>query len=366
MRPTNRPQVWVNDRDKDRLKKTIEPTKKEFDGYDPGCLFVVDANGRFCGEPVKSLNHTISNSAVLSPLSKGSNGRVMEVFWGFGDFLNLFIKGNEENPVDLSDTERYRPKPLGIDAASVGRFACKNPSTGDHDGEFGPIDVVKNPDFTNPRVAFLSQYRPKLNGLYQLKRIARVMEIRDRQMMRQARPIDRSQWLNTKALMGQLLPFIQDQVSTLGKLWYAGRDSVNTSPVVIAGQQVYFRSKLTFAANVFYGRSSVVSVFPVKDDLHQMGITNFVEDTEYDDEVTYELIEAAVNSRQIPDYGVNVIKSLGSLSSGIIDMSPVSYNNLSNAERNDINKMVENFVQAETMAKNINSMLRERQGNRRR
>ena len=365
MRPTNRPQVWVKNRDKGRLKKTIEPTKKEFDDYDPGCLFLSDANGRFCGEPVTGLNHTIPNSAVLRPLSKGSNGRVMEVFWGFGDFLNLFIKGNEENPVDLSDTERYRPKLIGIDAASVGRYACKNPSTGDHDGDFGPIDV-KNPDFANPKVALLSQYRPKLNGLYQLKRTARVMDRWNRQIMRQARPTDRIQWLNVKAVLGELLPFIQEQVSTLGKIWYAGGDSVNTSPVVIEGQQVCFRSKLTFAACVLYGRSSVASVFPVEDDLHQMGITHFVEDTEHDAELTQGLVEIAASSMQSPDYGLTVIKFLENLSSGIIDMSPVSYDKLSNAERNDINKMVENFAQAERMAKNINSMLREKQGKRRR
>ena len=148
MRPP-KTQVWVPNRDKDRLKKRIDPTKDEFDGYDPGCLFVVDANGRCCGEPVMSLNHTIANSAILSPLSKGSNGKVMEVFWGFGDFVNLFIKGDEENPIDLSDSERFRPKLIGVDAASCGRYACKNPTTGDHDGLFGLIDV-KNPDFTDP------------------------------------------------------------------------------------------------------------------------------------------------------------------------------------------------------------------------
>ena len=364
MRPL-KTRVWVPDRDKGRLKKRIGPTKEEFDDYDPGCLFVVGANGRYCGEPVKNYNHTIPNSAVLSPLSKGSNGKVMEEFWGFGDFVNLFIKGNEENPIDLSDPERFRPKLIGIDAASCGRYACKNSSTGDHDGEFGLIDV-KNPDITNPRVAFLSQYRPKLHGLYQLKRAALIVDLWDKKIMRQARPTDRSQWLKLKILLGQLLPLIQEQVTSLGKIWYAGGDSVNTSSEVIAGRQIYFRSKLTFAASVFYGTSSVASVFPVEDDLHQMGITNFVEDTEHDAEFTQGLVEIAASSMQCPDYGLTVIKFLENLSSGIIDMAPVSYEKLSSVERLEINRMVEKFAQPESMAKNINSMLRERQGNRRR
>ena len=351
-------------RDKDRLQKRIDPTKYEFDEYDPGCLFVVDANGRYCGEPVNSLNHTIANSAVLSPLSKGSKGKVMEVFWGFGDFVNLFIKGDEENPIDLSDSERFRPKLIGVDAASCGRYACKNPTTGDHDGLFGLIDV-KNPDFTDPRVAFLSQYRPRLYGLYQLKRTALVRDLWDRQIMRQGRPTDRSQWHNVKTLLAQLLPLIQEQVSRLGKIWYTQGDSVNTSPEIIAGQQFYFRSKLTFSACVFYGRSSVASAFPVADDVHQMGITNFVEDTEHDAEFTQGLVGIAASSMQGPNYGLSVIKFLENLSSGIIDMSPVSYDQLSSAERLDINRMVEKFAQTDMLARNINSMFRERQGNRR-
>ena len=364
MRPP-KTQVWVPDRDKGRLKKRIDPTKHEFEDYDPGCLFAVDANGRCCGEPVKSLNHTIPNSAVLSPLSRGSNGKVMEVLWGFGDFVNLFVKGDEEDPIDLSDHERFRPKLVGIDAASCGRYACKNPSTGDHDGEFSLIDV-KNPDFAIPRVAFLSQYRPKLYGLYQLKRTALVMDNWDQTIMRLARPRDRSQWLNLKGLLGQLLPIIQEQVSRLGEIWYTQGDSVNTSPEVIAGQQTYFRSKLTFAACLFYGRSSVASVFPVEDDLHQMGITNFVDDTEHDAEFTQGLVEIAESSMQGPDYGLTVIKFLENLSSGIIDMSPVSYEELSSTEHLDINRMVEKFAQADMLARNINSMLQERQSNRRR
>ena len=46
-------------------------------------------------------------------------------------------------------------------------------------------------------------------------------------------------------------------------------------------------------------------------------------------------------------------------------MSPVSYDQLSSAERLDINRMVEKFAQTDMLAKNINSMFRERQGNRR-
>ena len=240
---------------------------------------------------------------------------------------------------------------------------AKNPLTGDHDGAFGLIDV-KNPDFTNPRVTFLSQFRAKLYGLYQLKRAAHVMDLWNQKIMRQARPTDRSQWLSVKALLGELLPLIQDQVHSLGKIWYAGGDSLNASPEVIAGQQIYFRSNLIFAACVFYGRSSVASVFPVEGDVHQMGITNFVEDTEHDAEFTQGLVDMAASSMQSPDYGLTVINFLENLSSGIIDISPVSYEELSSAERLDINRMVEKFAQAEKLAKNINSMLRERQENR--
>ena len=177
----------------------------------------------------------------------------------------------------------------------------------------------------------------------------------------------RIQWVKLKAMLRELLPFMQEKVTRLGKAWIAEGLTANAANKVVAGQHLYFRSKLTFTACVFYGQSSVASIFPAKGDLHKMGITNFVEDTQHDAKFTNGLIEVATASMQKDDYGVDTITLLSGLSSGVIVMSPDSYDKLSGSERNVINQWIQQFAQAETMATNINTMLSngQRKGKRR-
>ncbi len=354
---------WVPPDQKKKASDKLAPTKEKFNTYDGGCLFVVDACGVPCGNPVKNLCHTIPRSQVLRPLS--IRGQVREVFWGFGNFINLFIQGSEENPVDMSDLERYRPRLIGIDEASCGRFACKNPPIVNHDGEFSLIDVA-HPNFTDPMVAFLAQYRADLWALYQLKRIDSVMSDWNQNIMRQGSPAQRVEWKRDKDLLYRLLPFMREKVSRLGIAWHTDGHSANTDNKVVAGRHLYFRSKLTFAACVLYGRSSVASVFPAGGDLHQMGITNFVDDTQCDAESTNGLVEIAEASKQKGDCGVDVIALLSSLSSGVVILSPESYDQLASAERNVINQWVQQFTQAGAMATNVNTVPSARQGKRNR
>ncbi len=356
----DRTAVWIPPDKKESVIKSVADVKKRFEAYDGGCLFAADANGKTCNEPVRNVCHTIPRGPVLMPMSDGNSGKVLEIIWGFGEFLNLFIQGSEENPVDLSDPDRFQPKLIGTGEASCGRFACKNPPIADHDGEFGPIDVA-NPNFADPLVAFLVQYRADLWALYQLKRVDWLMKTWGRKLLRGGDRELRIRVIETKELLRKLLPFMQDKVTRLGNIWYVNGSSANISHKVVTGQSLYFRSKLTFAACVFYGQSSVVSVFPAGGDLHQMGITNFVKDTQQDAEFTNGLLEVAKSSMQKHDYSVEVITHFSSLSSGVIDMSPGSYHNLPRTERNVINRWVQQFAQAETMAKDINSMLRNRQ-----
>ena len=354
---------WVPSDQKKKASDRLAPTKEKFDVYDGGCLFVVDAYGTPCCNPVNNLCHTIPRSQVLRPLS--TRGRVREVFWGFGNFTNLFIQGSEENPVDLSDLETFQPRLIGIDEASCGRFACKTPPIADHDGKFRLIDVAL-PDFTDPTIAFLVQYRSDLWALFQLKRINAVMSGWDRRIMRQGTPAKRGGWQSKKAWLNKLLPFTQDKVTRLGITWHTDGHSANTANRVVAGQHLHFRSKLTFAACVFYGRSSVASVFPAGGDLHRVGITNFVEDTQQDAEFTNELIESATASMQKNDYGVDVIACLKRLSSGVIAMSPDSYDQLAGAERDVINQWIQQLAQTDAMAADINRLLSSRRGRRNR
>ena len=348
---------WVPPDKKKEASDRLASTRKKFNDYDGGCLFVVDADGTPCSRPVKNLCHTIPRRHVLGPLS--AHGKVREVFWGFGNFINLFLQGSEEYPVDLSDLERFQPRLIGIDDASCGRFACKNPPTADHDGEFGPIDVAL-PNFTDPTVALLVQYRADLWALFQLKRVNAVMRDWDRQIMRQGNPVERGGWQRNKDLLRRLLPFMQEKVDRLGKEWHTNGPAANASSEVVAGLQLHFRSRLTFAACVFFGQSSVASIFPAENDLHLLGITNFVEDTEKDAEPANELVEAATASMLKDDYGVGMIARLKGLASGIMVMSPDSFGQLAGDERRVINQWVQQLAQAGKMATDINANLSRR------
>ena len=322
-------------------------------------------NGKPCGQPVKNVCHTIPRVPVLLPLSDRKSGKVLEIIWGFGEFVDLFIRGSEESPVDLLDPEKFQPRLVGTRDAGFGRFACKNIPNADHDGEFSPIDV-SNPDFADPLVAFLVQYRADLWALYQLKRVDWLMKTWGRQNMRRGDRRLLTQLMKTNEQLRYLLPFMQDKVTRLGTSWYVSGSSSNAANTIVASQQLNFRSKLTFAACVLYGWSSVASIFPCSGDLHQMAITNFVEDTQRDAEFTNGLIKVAASSMQKNDYGVDILAHLSNSSSGVIVMSPDSYDKLSGAERNVINQWIQRFAQADMMAKNINAMLgnRQRRGGR--
>lgn len=366
MRP-NRTAFWVFPDQKERLIGNLANTKRGFDRYDGGCLFVAHANGKPCGQPVKNVCHTIPRGPVLLPLSDRKSGKVLEIIWGFGEFVDLFIRGSEENPVDLFDPEKFQPRLIGTGEASCGRFACKNLQIADHDSEFSPIDVA-NPDFADPLVAFLAQYRADLWALYQLKRVAWLMKTWGCKNMRSGGRELLTQLMRTNEQLRNLLPFMQEKVTRLGTSWYVNGSSSNTANALIASQQLNFRSKLTC---VLYGWSSVASIFPASGDLHQMAITNFVEDTQQDAEFTNGLIKVAAASMQKNDYGVDILAHLSNSSSGVIVMSPDSYDKLSGAERNVINQWIQRFAQADMMAKSINALLGNRQrrrwqGNRRR
>ena len=61
-----------------------------------------------------------------------------------------------------------------------------------------------------------------------------------------------------------------------------------------------------------------------------------------------------------------MIAVLRDVTSGVVDMSPDSYDRLSGTDRNVINQWIQRFAQADMMAKNINAMLSNRHHPRKR
>lgn len=335
--------------DKSRADKRKKAMYERFNKYKPECLFIVDAEGQFCRkQPVAS--HTIPRANILEPM-KGPDNKVLVTIWGVGAFSHLFMSSSEESPIDLTPST-FKPRPQGINSASTGQFAC-----GGHEpNTFDPLDVAK-PDFTDPEVLFLSEYRAYLYAHSLLLGGKWMYDEWDREIMRGTKSGQRFEWGEKRKQIAQLLPHIRIIVSQLGKLWYEKKKAANVAPQVVSGKLLYFRSSLKFAACMFYGRSSAITVFPTEDDWHGMGITHLIEDEATDDRFTVKLVEAARVSRNEDGYSIGVLTALHDVAAGVVAMSSDSYDLLSEEEKLRIGEIVAAIANADSMSETLNLLL---------
>ena len=236
---------FIPKKNKAEANKRNRAMLKRFAEYRPECLFVTDAAGQFCRIPTVA-SHTIPNAKVLDPMKgrddRGRDGRVLEMIWGEAAFSHLFISSSEEHPMDLT-VEGFKPISRGIGDASTGKFACKC-----HEIQtFGPIDVSE-PDFTDPEVLFLCEYRAYLYAYSHLLRAKWMVSQWNREIMRDRNVTRRIQWLRRSKQIDNLLPQTEAVVSRLGGLWYGKPGSANITPQVVSGEVIYFRSSLKYAA----------------------------------------------------------------------------------------------------------------------
>ena len=178
----------------------------------------------------------------------------------------------------------------------------------------------------------------------------------NRDIMRNGNIGQRTGWIKKRDQIKELLPHIETMVLQLGKLRFEKRRNANIEPHVVSGQVSYFRSKLKFAACLFYGKSSAITVFPTTGDLHRMGITHLKEDKASDDAPTVRLVEAAEASRNKEGYSINVLTELLDVAAGVLAMSPNSYCLLSEEEQLRIGEIVASIANADMMADILNSV----------
>ncbi len=334
---------------KSSAAKRKDAMNERFKLYKPECLFVVDAEGHFCRKHTVD-SHTIPKANVLEPM-KGPDNKVLVTSWGQGAYSHLFMSSSEESPIDLTPGT-FKPRPLGINSASTGQFAC-----GSHEPvTFDPIDVSE-PDFNDPEVLFLIEYRTYLYAHSLLLWGKWMYEEWNRDIMRGTNSGQRFQWVNKRDQIKQLLPQIEAIVSQLGKLWHEKKKAANVAPKIVSGNLFYFRSSLKFAACMFYGRSSAITVFPTEGDWHGMGITHMKEDEADDDKFTVRLAEAAEASRNEEGYSINVLTALHDVAAGVVAISPVSYDLLSEEEQLSIGAIIAAIANADSMSETLNSLL---------
>lgn len=322
-----------------------------FNKYRPECLFPIGVGGQFCRKPAVR-SHTIAKEKVLTTMKgrdkRGRDNQVLVTIWEVGAFSHLFMSSSEEQPIDLTPST-FEPHPQGVDDASTGRFACSvhEPNI------FDPIDVAE-PDFTDPEVLFLIEYRIYLYANSLLLGGKWMYDNWNREIMRSPNVFRRAGWIKKRDEIKQLLPQIEALVSHLGELWFAKKRGANVAPQVVSGQLFRFRSSLKFAACMFYGRSSAVAVFPTGGDWHSMGITRLIKDDAADDADTTKLVEAAEASTIQEEYSISVLTALHDVAGGVTAMSPDSYKLLTEKEQLSIGRIVAANANADIMSDILN------------
>ena len=110
------------------------------------------------------------------------------------------MASSEESPIDLAPGT-FTPRPEGINSASTGKFAC-----GSHEpGSFDPIDVAE-PDFEDPEVLFLTEYRAYLYAHSLLLWGKWICQEWDREIMRGHNSGRRAGCVNKRDQIKQILP----------------------------------------------------------------------------------------------------------------------------------------------------------------
>ena len=322
---------------------------KRIEEYRPKCLFVVDAEGRFCGKPTVD-SHTIPKTSVLEPMM-GPDKRVLVTSWGVGSYSHLFMSSSEERPIDLTPGN-FKPQPQGINRASTGQFAC-------HDHETNTFDLldVADPDFSDPRVLFLTEYRTYLYAYSLLCWGKWLFDDWNLDIMRNGKGTQRAGWIKKRGEMRQILPHTSALVSQLGRLRFTEKESANVSPQWVSGRLLYFRSSLKFSACMFYGRSSAITVFPTDGDWHGLGMARLSDDEVNDDRLAIKLVEQVEVSRNLKGYSISVLSTLHDMAAGVVAMSPDSYDRLSNGEILGIREIIASIANADMLSDILNSVV---------
>ena len=345
---TRKTNLYVPKERKPEVSESLGGLKRWFDAYKGSCLFVTDENGSICQRPAVKC-HAIPEATVLSRLVDEKTGKVLEFQWGVGNIMNLFLSSSPESPVDLYDPVTFEPIGVGTGDASVGKFAC-----GGDDQEFGKIDCAE-PNIENPTVSFLLTYRPLLYLADLLNQGSLLVEdqARHRHIMRGTYKKARSDWLMCRERIRSEQPRVRSRVVQFGKIWCEKEESADIDPNLVSGQLLWFRSKLRFAASMFYGDGLAITVTPTENDWHRMAITHLEEDSESVSGDKEAIVQTTGSAQQYDNSGVDVLKRLTAKGTGRIAASLESYRALDYEDRQKINQFVGAYSNTKHIATTI-------------
>ena len=323
---------------------------KAIEGRKGKCLFVVDENGRTCGNPVDNNCHVIPESSILDRLKDSSSGKVLELKRGIRKWEHVFVSSSEASPIDLKDPDTFEPESVGTGGACVGWFACKG-----HDNEFWPIDV-KDPDFNDPHIQLLCLYRAFLYEVDMNRLSEQLVKVWNRRAQTSPDGETRFQWNKLLKNLSDRTPKAKETIGRLGKIWYDWKMHGAFNPDAVSGQTLSFSSSLRFAACGLYGKGLVVTVLPVGEHRHKMGIFNLADNADSVNEDKERLTRLSGDSGDSCNYGVSVLAELMTNGWGTIAASPESYRELCDGERREIQTLLAQNSGVDTMVKSLTTL----------
>ena len=335
-----RTSLWVPPAKKPYILRDLRERIKRYPGR---CLFAANERGARCLQPPHKC-HTIPQASVLDKLKDSKSGKVLELRWGVEQWRQLFIRSDEEHQVDLSDSTLFEPQPVGIGDASIGWFGCDV-----HDNEFHPTDNNEL-NIIDPTVRFLIAYRALLYMTDFIHLWAPIAADSHRWVSSLPKPAQ-YRWWRYSGTIRKLRTVLDSNVDRLGQAWYARDQSGTIDPNIVKGEVLSFRSKLRFAACLFYGENTTLTVFPSENDQHRMAILPLRDSTLDTYDAIEQLVKKITASEEHDSYGIDVISELlSNVPLGIAVASPESYQTLSDRERETIRGLVQSFSFADLLS----------------
>ena len=315
-----------------RLLREMDHDIKEYVGH---CLFVVNDNGDYCNESVTNNCHIVSETAVLHKLREHGEQEVLVLGWGVSEWRKLLF--GEDVEERLRDLATFAPSPKPTHDSCFSRFACKAKA---HDDKFQCIDVAE-PDFGDPLVCFLSAYRLVLYRADQYHQALNLYAQWNEAALSGPLPEGIPWWLQHGDRLEKEHQEAQEKAALLGRNWFARETGVEfDADLVSAAEVLTFRSKLMLAGGVFYGKHTLVTVFPTGSDWHILAILYLTSESEFAKKEIQILAHVAEASRKRDNYGVIVTRALLTNGWGDLAVSQKSYDELSKKDRSKINGLV--------------------------
>ena len=327
----NRQPIRVSKDSRREANEQLHILEKDVANYQGRCLFVVDDSGRFCDEPVSNDCHVISESAVLSKL-QDKDQRVLKLEWGVSQWRQ-YVFSSDVDPTTVPLPRR----PTGD--VCIGWFACKPDSHAGHDNDFQRIDVAI-PDFNDPEIQLLSAHRLTL---FQADQYRAAIYLHSQRSLNREERRNREffdSWQGAQLMLEEGRSKAESTAVLLGRNWLARKTPRMFDTGLVSARVLNFRSRLQFAGCVFYGHATLISVYPTKDDWHQMALLYLSSESDMAEEEVEGLASVAKATEGSIDYGANVAIDLIRHGWGALAASPVSYDGLTDADRAAIRRGV--------------------------